>query len=147
MTKKNSLRCLVLLAAALPTLAMAATPEGVWKTIDDHSGKVKSLVTISEQNGILSGKVSRIMDPAKREALCTKCKGSRKNQKIEGMNILWDMTKEGDIYDDGKIIDPESGKVYSASMKLLDNGNKMEVRGYIGFSLIGRSQVWERARN
>lgn len=133
-----------LIAAFLSTATLAATTVGTWKTIDDNSGKAKSYVTIYQQDGKLSGKVTKILDPAKQDSICNKCKGELKDQKIEGMTILWGMEKDGKKYDNGKIVDPESGKIYSASMKLLDDGQKLEVRGYIGFSLLGRSQTWER---
>ena len=133
-----------LFSAALACTSLAASPEGVWKTIDDASGKAKSYVTITADSGTFSGRVSKILDPAKQESVCSQCEGERKDQKIAGMTILWDMAQQGDKYDDGKIIDPESGKIYSANMKLLEDGKKLEVRGYIGFSLIGRSQIWER---
>ena len=61
------------------------------------------------------------------------------------MTILWDLTKQGEEYQGGQILDPENGKIYSARMKLIDNGQKLDVRGFIGFSLLGRSQIWVRA--
>ena len=126
--------------------ASASSPEGVWKTIDDATGEAKSYVTITADNGTFSGTVSKILDPAKEDSICSKCKGERKDQKIVGMTILWGMKQQGDKYDDGNVIDPESGKIYSGHMKLLEDGNTLEVRGYIGFSLIGRSQTWERVQ-
>ena len=132
------------IAACLSSLSLASPPLGVWKTIDDSSGEAKSYVTIFEENGKLSGKVTQILDPAKQDNICDQCKGDLKDQKVQGMTILWGMEKQGSKYDDGKIVDPESGKVYSANMKVLESGQKLEVRGYIGFSLIGRSQTWER---
>jgi len=76
--------------------------------------------------------------------VCVKCDGSRKDQPIEGMTILWDVSKDGDVWDGGKIVDPKTGKVYKVKLTLTDGGRKLDVHGYIGFSLIGRSQVWER---
>ncbi len=131
-------------ALVLPLSALASSPIGTWKTIDDETGEAKSLITIQEQDGKLSGTVAQILNEAKRDAICEKCDDERKGQKIEGMTILWNMAKDGEKYDNGKIIDPESGKIYSANMKLLEDGKKLEVRGYVGFSLIGRSQTWER---
>ncbi len=144
MLLKKSALSIGLLSATLSCVTLAASPAGVWKTIDDTTGEAKSYVTITEDNGTFAGTISKILDPAKQESICTKCEGERKDQQIEGMTILWGMETQGDKYDDGKIIDPESGKIYSANMKLLDDGNKLVVRGYIGFSLIGRSQTWER---
>ena len=137
-----------LLTLALTLFAVAAFAQnpvlGKWKTIDDETGEVKSIVTIQEDNGVLTGKVMQIMDEAKRQEVCKKCDGSRKNQPIEGMTIIWNMKDKDGQYEDGKILDPENGKVYSANMKVLDGGKKLEVRGFIGFALIGRSQVWEK---
>lgn len=133
-----------LLSLCLSSFSLAASPLGLWKTIDDSTGKAKSYVTIFEENGKLSGKVTQILDPAKQDSICDQCQGDLKDQKVQGMTILWGMKKQGSKYDDGKIVDPESGKVYSANMKVLENGGKLEVRGYIGFALIGRSQTWER---
>ncbi len=135
-----------LFSAVLSCMASAASPEGVWKTIDDTTGEAKSYVTITVDNGTFSGTVSKILDPTKEDSICSKCKGERKDQKIVGMTILWGMKQQGDKYDDGNVIDPESGKIYSGHMKLLADGNTLEVRGYIGFSLIGRSQIWERVQ-
>lgn len=133
------------LTLALPLSTLAATPLGTWRTIDDATGKAKSLVSIREDNDLLTGTVSQILNPAKRNAVCALCKDERKDKKIEGMTILWDMKKKKENqYEGGKILDPASGKIYSANMKLLDNGQTLEVRGYIGFSLIGRSQQWQR---
>ena len=138
-------QAMILLAALFATSqVMAQTAVGQWKTIDDETGEVKSIVTIQEDNGVLTGKVMQIMDEAKRQEVCKKCDGSRKNQPIEGMTIIWNMKDKDGQYEDGKILDPENGKVYSANMKVLDGGKKLEVRGFIGFALIGRSQVWEK---
>ncbi|MFK0572704.1 DUF2147 domain-containing protein [Endozoicomonas sp.] len=141
---KKSALAAGLLTACLSSMALASSPLGIWKTIDDSSGEAKSYVTVFEENGKLSGKVTQILDPAKQDSICDQCKGDLKDQNIQGMTILWGMEKQGRKYDDGKIVDPESGKVYSANMKVLEDGQKLEVRGYIGFSLIGRSQTWER---
>lgn len=134
------------LTALISTSALAADPvEGLWRTIDDNTDNAKSFVEIKEVNSEYQGTVIQIIDPAKRDRLCVKCKGPRKDQKIEGMTIVWGMQPKDGKFDNGNIVDPESGKEYSANMKLIDGGKKLEVRGYIGFSLIGRSQVWERA--
>ena len=133
-----------LLLSTLSTLTFAASPLGIWKTIDDESGDAMSYVTIFEDNGTLSGKITKLLDPAAKDDVCDQCKGDLKNQKIEGMTILWGMEEDGNKYDNGQIVDPASGKIYSANMKVLEDGAKLEVRGYIGFALIGRSQTWLR---
>ena len=146
MLSNKSALAIGLLSAALACNSLAASPEGVWKTIDDATGEARSYVTITANNGTLSGTISEILDPANADSICSACEGERKDQKILGMTILWGMTQQGDKYEDGNVIDPESGKIYSGHMKLLEDGNTLEVRGYIGFSLIGRSQIWERVQ-
>ena len=126
--------------------AAESSPAGLWKTIDDGSGQPKGLVRIREVNGQFDGKVEKAFpkpgeDPAPK---CDKCVGARRNQPVLGMTILWGLTKQGDEYQGGEILDPENGKIYRAKMNLTDSGKKLEVRGFIGFSLFGRSQIWLR---
>ena len=121
------------------------TPVGTWKTIDDKTGEAKSLVQISEVNGQLEGKVVKVLKSKQGpHPICDQCDGARHNQPIEGMNIMWGVSKDDDVWDGGKILDPKTGKVYKVRLKMLDGGQKLDVHGYIGFALIGRSQVWER---
>ena len=127
--------------------AIAATdsPAGLWQTIDDKSGKPRSLIRITEQDGEYSAVVEKGLLPTDNgEKVCEKCTDARKGQKIIGMTIAQGLKKRGDHYDGGEILDPENGKIYKCKMKLDDAGNQLEVRGYIGFSLLGRSQMWTR---
>ena len=139
--------CAAALLAATHAFADASTPAGLWRTIDDKTGKERSLIRISEVNGVYEGKVEKLLnrqpddDP---DDLCRKCEGTRKDQPIIGMTILWGLRKDGDQFSGGEILDPKNGKIYRAKMKLLDNGAKLEVRGFIGISLLGRSQTWVR---
>lgn len=138
---------LVGLATALlviPVGARADSIDGTWKTIDDETKQAKALVLITtDVNGETSGKVTKLL--LKPYAICEKCEGEKKDQAIEGMTILWGLKKQGEnSWGDGKILDPKSGKVYSARAKLIEDGKRLDVRGYVGFSLLGRSQVWER---
>lgn len=134
------------LAVSADALAAdAASPVGVWTTIDDTTHKPKSVVEITEQNGELTGKVKEVLQSDQGpNPVCKDCEGERKNQPITGMTIIWGMKKDGDGWSGGKILDPKNGKVYGCKMHLVENGQKLEVRGFIGFSLLGRSQVWER---
>ena len=130
--------------ASFTVIAAEPSPVGLWKTIDDNTGQPKGLVRISERNGQFEGRVEKIFpkpgeDPAPK---CDKCDGSRYNQPVLGMTILWNLTKQDNEYQGGEILDPENGKIYRAKMKLVDSGKKLEVRGFIGFSLFGRSQIW-----
>lgn len=122
------------------------SPVGLWKTIDDNSGTPRGIVRIVEVNGEYQGRVERIFpqpgeDPDPR---CDKCDGARHNQRVIGMTILWGLIKQGNEYQGGEILDPGNGKVYRAKMKLEGDGGKLGVRGFIGFSLIGRTQTWVR---
>lgn len=140
----------LLLALPLVALSFGAfaqnSPVGKWRTIDDKTGKVKSVVEITETaNGTLQGRVLQVLDSEKGpHPLCDACKGANHNKPIEGMVIAWGLRREGDSWDDGKIMDPKNGKVYSARMTVVDGGRKLEVRGYLGFSLLGRTQTWVR---
>jgi len=131
----------------IPIAAAAETsPVGTWKTIDDDTHRPKAIVEISEQNGVLSGKIVKLFrnpgeDPAPR---CKECQGERHDQPVLGMTILWDLHHDGDVWDGGEILDPENGKTYRCKVRVGDDGN-LEVRGFIGLSLLGRTQVWERA--
>lgn len=136
------------MCAALAQAADSATPVGLWRTIDDSTGKDRSLVRIAETNGTLEGKVEKRLarlpddDP---DGLCRKCPGTRKDQPIVGMTILWGLKHDGDnVWADGEILDPANGKTYRCKMKLIEGGKKLEVRGFIGVSLLGRTQVWVR---
>ena len=135
--------CVTLSASAF---AQTATPAGTWQTIDDQTGKPKAIIQITDDgSGQLSGKVVRgIGEFDHPERRCTACTDDRKDQLIKGMTIITGMRQDGDTWDGGEILDPESGKLYKCKMKLEDGGQKLVVRGYIGVSLLGRSQTWGR---
>jgi uncharacterized protein (DUF2147 family) len=126
--------------------AAEVSPIGLWKTIDDKTGQPRGLVRIMDVNGQYEGKVEKIFPKPGEETnpKCEKCDGLRRNQPVIGMTILWGLTKQGNEYQGGEILDPEDGKVYRARMRFLDSGKKLDVRGFIGFSLFGRSQIWIR---
>ena len=129
----------------LTSLMYAQSPIGTWKTIDDETKQAKSYVEIFEKDGKLYGKVTKILTKGKEDAKCTDCSGALKNKPILGMQILSGLKKDGKEWNGGKIIDPNSGKEYKAKMSL--NGNdKLDVRGFIGISLVGRSQTWQRVK-
>lgn len=122
---------------------------GVWKSIDDSTGKPKSLIRIAEVNGEFQGKIEKLYLSAEedRDPKCDKCEDSRKDQRIVGMNILSGLKQnkqEISEYISGQILDPANGKIYKCKMTVLEGGKKLNVRGYIGMPLFGRSQIWLR---
>lgn len=141
---------LAVTAAALSSAsawAQDGTPVGLWKTIDDETGKPKSLVRISEANGELRGKIEKLFRDAGEDPnpKCDKCEDARKDQPIVGMTILTGMKKDGSEYNGGQILDPANGKVYKSKMAVTEGGKKLDVRGYIGVPMLGRTQTWVRA--
>lgn len=118
--------------------------EGKWKTIDDESGQAKSIVEIwKKTDGKYYGKVSQLLiKPANPN--CVDCKDDRKNKPILGMEIIRGLKKDGNEFSGGTITDPKTGKTYKCTVKR--NGDKLDVRGYVGFSLIGRSQTWHKVK-
>ena len=142
------MKALIATALLLPGLAFAqATPAGLWKTIDDDGKTAKSLVRISEQGGVLTGSIEKVLDPAAEpNAKCDKCKDDRKDQPIVGLQIIRGVKADGEgVWGHGEILDPNNGKTYRTRLKPVDGGKKLEVRGYIGAPLFGRSQTWIRA--
>jgi uncharacterized protein (DUF2147 family) len=126
-------------------IASETTPAGLWKTIDDKTGKPRSLIRITENNGEYSAVVEKgLLATDTGEAVCDKCTDDRKGQKIVGMTIVKGIKKKNDSYEGGEILDPDNGKTYKCKMKLDSTGTRLEVRGFIGVSLFGRSQTWIR---
>jgi uncharacterized protein (DUF2147 family) len=135
------------LAFAAFTASAQATPAGLWKTIDDETKAEKSLVRISEAGGVFTGKIEKLLDPAKQDAKCDKCEGDRKDKPVIGMTIVQGVkATEGkdNQWDGGEILDPNNGKTYKVRLTPADGGKKLDVRGYIGAPLLGRTQTWVR---
>ena len=143
---KTLIAALTLFTAAGAALAQA-TPVGLWKTIDDETKAEKSYVRITESGGVLSGKVEKIVDPAKQDSKCDKCTDERKDQPVLGMTIVRNAKANADktVWEGGEILDPNNGSVYKLKMTPVDGGKKLDVRGFIGFALLGRTQTWIRA--
>ena len=136
-----------LLTLCLMTLAHAEdSPVGLWKNIDDKSGKPKALIRITETAGELQGKIEKLFleADADKNPKCDKCEGVNKDQPIIGMTILFGLKKDGDEYNGGKILDPSNGKLYHSKLTLVEHSKKLNVRGYIGAPLFGRTQTWVR---
>ena len=136
----------LLLAA---TLAHAqATPAGLWKTIDDETKKEKSLIRITEAGGVYSGKLEKLLETTMRpDPVCEKCTDDRKDKPLIGMTLIKGV-KHNDtdktLWDGGEILDPNNGKVYKVRLVPKDDGKKLDVRGYIGMPMLGRTQTWIR---
>ena len=146
--KKVTAALLATTALAWTSAALAqATPVGLWKTIDDETKQEKSHVRIAESGGVLTGRIEKVLDPTKQDAKCEKCEGAKKDQRVVGMTILEGVKRHGgaDHWEGGTILDPNNGKVYKVRLKLADAGKKLEVRGYVGAPLLGRTQTWLRA--
>lgn len=137
-------------AGLFTALALAASgamandsPIGLWKSIDDETKAPKALIRITEQAGALVGRIEKILTE-KVDAVCDKCTDDRKDKPVQGMTILSGLKKDGEGWGGGQILDPNNGKVYNAKVTLTDGGKKLDVRGFMGVSLFGRTQTWLR---
>jgi len=146
------MRAYLLAGAAMLACAMTgawadeSSPVGLWKNIDDLSGKPRALIRITESNGTLQGRIEKLFREPNEDAnpKCDKCSDYRKDQPVVGMVILTGLKKDGDEYNGGDILDPNNGKVYRSKLHLVDGGRKLNVRGYIGLPMLGRTQTWLR---
>jgi uncharacterized protein (DUF2147 family) len=135
----------LMLSCFMTPFALANSPVGQWHTSDEKTGELKSMVIIFEQQGVVKGRVEKVLrkdaDPA---AKCDKCSDDRKNQPVVGLEIIRGAKKASgkNVWEDGEILDPENGKTYSLRLTPIENGAKLEVRG--SFGPIGRTQTWVR---
>lgn len=145
---RHAALALTLVFGVSAALAQVTSPVGLWKTVDDGTKKDKSLVRISESGGVFSGKVEKIVDPdAPKDAVCKDCTDDRKDKPVLGMTIIKNMKQSVDdkaVYEGGEILDPNNGKVYKSKLKLVDGGARLDVRGFIGLAVFGRTQTWSR---
>ena len=133
-------------AAATVGASDVSSPVGVWKTVDDKTGKARSLVRIYERDGKLFARIEQSLTPGDEARTCTKCPDGRKDQPLIGLEFMRDMTLMDGEYRGGDILDPDSGSIYRCKFRLVDGGTRLKVRGFLGLSMFGRSQVWERER-
>jgi uncharacterized protein (DUF2147 family) len=136
----------VLALAVVSRAPAQASPVGRWKTVDDATGKVKSIVAIREENGELYGTIETLFDPPVPRPTCFLCSGALKDRPLVGLPVLWGFGQDGSQWSGGQVLDPESGKIYRASLALEDGGTKLRLRGYIGIPLLGRTEYWMRAQ-
>jgi len=134
------------LAAEAAAAAKAAPAEvGLWQTISDRDGKPEGYIRIRQVGDELRGVIERGMPSDDPNDICTKCPGDRKNQRMIGLTIITGLHREGDHWGGGQILDPKNGSVYRCRIRAIDSGRKLELRGYLGISLLGRTQTWVRA--
>jgi uncharacterized protein (DUF2147 family) len=133
--------CVSILSAQAPSRTTAV---GRWKTVSDVNGTATSIISIWEENGKLYGRIEKLLHPNPRDPSprCTACSGDLKDQPVVGLRFIWDLHKDGSQWSGGRILDPDSGKVYRCLMALEDSGKKLKVRGFIGVSMLGRTQYW-----
>jgi uncharacterized protein (DUF2147 family) len=135
----------LILTLSIVFQGFSQTVIGKWKTIDDETGKEKSVVEIFAVKGKIYGKITEIIEVANRDKICTECTDEDKNKPILGMVIIKGLNKDGNEYNGGKILDPKNGKLYKCYITL-ESKDKLKVRGYVGFSLLGRTQYWYRVK-
>jgi len=139
----------VLLAAALAWIGaawpQADTPAGLWTTFSDRTGLPESLVRIEQANGQFIGTVVQVLDPDATSPRCERCEGELRNKPIVGMRILRGLRRTQGGFGEGTILDPDEGRIYACTATPLDGGRRLEIRGYVGVPLLGRSQIWVRA--
>lgn len=146
---KRTMLLVTLILLCSVSLALAGgLPVGKWKTIDDKTKKEKSIVEIYEANGKIYGKIVQLLQEKDGGAskLCTKCTGSDQNKPMIGLVIVKGLTADGNEYTGGTIMDPNDGKVYKCKMEVVEGGNTLKVRGFLGISLLGRTQIWHKVK-
>lgn len=136
---------LTLLILAIATSVNAQTIFGEWENRNEDTGNVDSIIEVYQKNGKAYAKIVNVTDPTKQDAVCEKCTGKNKNVKILGMDILTGLSKDGDEWSGGTIVDARNGKEYKCFIKLA-NKNKLKVRGYLGVALFGKTVYWHRKK-
>ncbi|MBV8657715.1 MAG: DUF2147 domain-containing protein [Burkholderiales bacterium] len=122
--------------------ADADSPIGYWRNVSDKTGKVEAIIQIWEERGEYKGKLIKLFES--KDTVCSHCHDDKKDKPLIGLEIIWGVHQDGDEWNGGRILDPESGDVYKVKMTMADGGQKLNVRGFIGFSLLGRTQTWLR---
>jgi len=132
------------LAAVSGQCAANLSPAGRWKAIDDKTGEARGIVRIYEEHGALFGKIEAAVKDGEAKEHCDLCRDDRKGKPIIGLLVLRGLRKQGEEYGGGDILDPDTGLVYRCKLRLLDEGKRLLVRGYLFAPLLGRSQIWIR---
>lgn len=137
------IRVLLLVLAGLQAAA-AQGPAGRWETVNRSDGAPAGIVRLFVRDGALFGQIERIYDPARQALRCGRCDDDRRGQPFVGLEFLRGLRPDGDIWDGGTVLDPDTGRVYRASVRVTDGGRHLVIRGYLGISLFGGSQTWTR---
>ena len=147
MKMSRTLLCLLSSAvASMASIAFAQSPAGLWKTVDDATGKEKAIIRITEAGGVFTGKIEKLLDAAKQDSKCDECTDSRKGQPVVGLTISRNIKKGESHWEGGDILDAANGKVYRARLTLSEDNKKLDVRGYMGTPMFGRTQTWSRVQ-
>lgn len=144
MIKMKKILCILFIC--ISTISFSQSIVGKWKSIDETTSKDESIIEIYQENGKFYGKITAILDPNAKDVICENCTGNNKNKPIEGMVIIKGLKKDGKEWSGGKVLDPKNGKEYKCNISLEDN-NTMKLRGFIGFSVFGRTAYWYRVHN
>lgn len=126
--------------------AQSNSPVGFWQTKDDEGSDESAIIEISVKDQKLQGRIVELINTPTKDPVCVKCTGDKKDQPIQGLQIIWNLEPKAEKWTNGFILDPKSGKEYRCSLQLKNAGEELHVRGYIGFALIGRSQIWKRVQ-
>ena len=143
---RTKLRLLTTAIASVTSIAFAQSPAGLWKTVDDATGKEKAIIRITEMGGVFTGKIEKLLDSAKQDSKCDECTDSRKGQPVVGLTIIRNIKKGESHWEGGDILDAANGKVYRARLTLSEDNKKLDVRGYMGTPMFGRTQTWSRVQ-
>lgn len=137
----KSLFAVIMALFIVPSVFAAASPAGNWTTIDDKTGQKRAIINLSVSNGTMNGTITTVYPQPGDSGICEKCPGAFKDKPVKGLQFLWGLKDKGNgEWEGGHILDPKTGKIYRA--KISQKGNKLYVRGYVGFSALGRTQVW-----
>ena len=138
----------LLAVSAAPARADEPTPVGEWHQFDDRKGDLRSVIRIDLVGGELVGTIVKaILRPGEPpNPTCERCPGEWKDKPINGIRIIWGLKGRGREWSGGSVLDPEDGKIYRVKLKLSEDGQTLEVRGYVGIPLFGRTQRWVRAK-
>ncbi len=143
------IRTVIALAIGFSAISATAqmTPIGLWKTISDKDGTPQSEVRIVDNGGVLSATLVKVYRPTfKGDEVCVECKDDRKDKPIIGLELMRGLKKTDgkDVWEGGTNVEPDSGTVYKAKVTPIEGGAKLEMRGFVGFALLGRTQTWIR---